>query len=249
MRLEDHLSDRELILAEDGELPGDRLRHLDECPECGLRAEALEARMSEIRADRESILDPLLPPIEPAWTRLRASLRGPESSSHRAFAWRAALAGVAVASLIAAFLNQIGFRRTTRTVHHPVRVISAPLRSLTPGATRTVTTDEICSTNEGGNRVVPVSLAAKVFEEYGMRDAPRNAYEVDYLITPDLGGADDIRNLWPEPYESTVWNARVKDQLEQRLHAMVCSGQIDLSTAQRAIAGDWISAYKKYVHQ
>jgi hypothetical protein len=70
---------------------------------------------------------------------------------------------------------------------------------------------------------------------------------VDYLITPELGGVDSIRNLWPQPY-STVWNAHVKDMLEERLHALVCSGQVDLATAQREIATDWIGAYKKYFH-
>ena len=81
-----------------------------------------------------------------------------------------------------------------------------------------------------------------------MPNAQPRAYEVDYLITPELGGADDIRNLWPEPYSATVWNAHVKDALEDRLHQMVCTGQIDLATAQHDIATDWISAYKRYFH-
>jgi hypothetical protein len=29
---------------------------------------------------------------------------------------------------------------------------------------------------------------------------------------------------------------------------MVCGGELDLSTAQRDIAADWIAAYKKYFH-
>jgi hypothetical protein len=29
---------------------------------------------------------------------------------------------------------------------------------------------------------------------------------------------------------------------------MVCAGKLDLSTAQREIATDWIAAYKKYFH-
>ena len=71
---------------------------------------------------------------------------------------------------------------------------------------------------------------------------------MDYLITPELGGADNIQNLWPEPYSSNGWDAHVKDALEDRLHRMVCEGKIDLVTAQREMAGDWISAYKKYFH-
>ena len=81
-----------------------------------------------------------------------------------------------------------------------------------------------------------------------MPDADPKAYEVDYLITPALGGADDIGNLWPQSYSATIWNARVKDALEDRLHELVCRGDVDLTTAQREISRDWISAYKKYFH-
>jgi hypothetical protein len=68
------------------------------------------------------------------------------------------------------------------------------------------------------------------------------------LITPALGGADDIRNLWPHSYADTEWNAKVKDALEDKLRDLVCQGQVDLSMAQREIAGNWIEAYKKYFH-
>jgi hypothetical protein len=62
------------------------------------------------------------------------------------------------------------------------------------------------------------------------------------------GGATDIRNLWPEPNYDTAWNAHVKDQLEERLHEMVCRGDVDLATAQQDISKDWIAAYRKYFH-
>jgi hypothetical protein len=61
------------------------------------------------------------------------------------------------------------------------------------------------------------------------------------------GGASSIRNLWLQPY-SAVWNAHVKDELEDRLHGLVCAGEVDLATAQREISRDWIGAYKKYFH-
>jgi hypothetical protein len=63
-----------------------------------------------------------------------------------------------------------------------------------------------------------------------------------------LGGVEEIHNLWPEPYTSPGWNAHMKDALEEHLHQLVCAGKLDLSTAQRDIATDWISAYKKYFH-
>jgi hypothetical protein len=48
------------------------------------------------------------------------------------------------------------------------------------------------------------------------------------------------------PYTGSPWNAYVKDALEDHLRGMVCSGQLDLATAQHEIAVNWIAAYKKY---
>ena len=36
-------------------------------------------------------------------------------------------------------------------------------------------------------------------------------------------------------------------RFQRKLHKLVCAGQLDLKTAQREIASDWIEAYKKYV--
>src|SRR5262249_22499555 len=98
------------------------------------------------------------------------------------------------------------------------------------------------------NKIVSPAVQRKVLEAYGVSDADPKAYEIDYLVTPALGGADDIHNLWPHSYSATVWNAQVKDALESRLRQMVCDGKLDLSEAQREIAGNWIAAYKKYFH-
>jgi hypothetical protein len=95
---------------------------------------------------------------------------------------------------------------------------------------------------------VSMPLRQEVFQEYGIVNARAGDYEIDYLIAPGLGGVEDIHNLWPEPNTSWTWNAYVKDNLEERLHQMVCSGKLDLSSAQRDIATDWIAAYKKYFH-
>lgn len=69
--------------------------------------------------------------------------------------------------------------------------------------------------------------------------------EVDHLIPLELGGSNRETNLWPELYD-IEWNAHVKDRIESRLHKLVCSGAVDLETAQKAIAADWIAAYRKY---
>jgi len=126
--------------------------------------------------------------------------------------------------------------------------VSFPATELTPGVARAKTRGQVCGSNIGKNRDVSPALRRKVFELYGMPAADQRAYEVDYLITPALGGADDIGNLWPQSYAATIWNARVKDALEDRLHELVCRGDLDLPTAQREISTDWIAAYKKYFH-
>ena len=48
-------------------------------------------------------------------------------------------------------------------------------------------------------RDVPSSLRQEVFKEYGIVNPRPEDYEIDYLIAPGLGGAEDIHNLWPEP--------------------------------------------------
>jgi len=72
-------------------------------------------------------------------------------------------------------------------------------------------------------------------------------FEEDHLISLELGGSpSDPKNLWPEPYASSS-GARVKDRLENALHALVCNGSIPLKTAQKEIATNWYAAYVKYV--
>jgi hypothetical protein len=124
---------------------------------------------------------------------------------------------------------------------------STPDAQLTPGAKRTANREDICPLSVAeGFYPIPATLAYRVFEKYRIRNPGQGSYEVDYLITPALGGADDIRNLWPQPYASGEWNAHVKDALEDYLHDQVCSGNLDLETAQRDISANWIAAYRKY---
>lgn len=78
-------------------------------------------------------------------------------------------------------------------------------------------------------------------------DTATGDYEEDHLISLELGGAPSAEaNLWPEPYNAPE-GARVKDQVENKLHTLICSGTITLATAQRAVASNWWIAYQKYV--
>ena len=123
-----------------------------------------------------------------------------------------------------------------------------PNAALTPGDARPISSAEACRASSAIVVVkdIPVETQRQVFQAYGINPAQPGEFEVDYLITPDLGGTGSMRNLWPQPY-SARWNARQKDRLEERLHEMVCSGRMDVATAQREIAADWIGAYRKFV--
>jgi hypothetical protein len=248
-----HPSDEELLLAGDGELSPRRAAqvraHLSSCWHCRTRAGQIESTIAEfVRAYEES--GESFPPVEGPRALLKARLEA-SASSRPTWSWldfRSVVATLAVLTI--AFGALIGLALRTRDHGRSSFVaLNEPRSWLTPGAIRIATRDEICRAGTTEKAAVPASLKSRVFEEYGM--SPRgnaDAFEVDYLVTPELGGAEDIRNLWPQPYAATVWNAHVKDELEDRLHEMVCSGEIDLATAQHDIAIDWISAYKKYFH-
>ena len=258
-----HPTDQELLQSADGELPSRRAAqirtHLAACWDCRARMAEVEGTIAEFARAHRQTLDSQLPPIAGPRALLRAQLAAlaakPEAGSRRQFfrftsASRAA-AYLCLALFVAAVVSQFSLHyvglRTPSSPAISIRPGVVPNRNLTPGAIRRVSRADVCSmAHEEVVRAVPAALRQKVFQEYGIVNPRAADYEIDYLITPGLGGAEDIHNLWPEPYTSAIWNARVKDDLEERLHEMVCAGKLDLSTAQRDIATDWIAAYKKY---
>ena len=124
-----------------------------------------------------------------------------------------------------------------------------PRPALTPGATLPVTRADVCIHGYSRKvRDVPEGVKRSVYRAYGIVSHAPGEYEVDHLISLELGGSNSARNLWPESYRTRPWNARVKDQLENELHRRVCDGELDLGTAQRQIAGNWIEAYRYYFH-
>ena len=129
--------------------------------------------------------------------------------------------------------------------------MNAPLvpdAKMTPGDALDVTPQDFCVSGYTKKvRNVPQSVKEQVYAEYGITHREKGEYEVDHLISLELGGSNSIKNLWPESYKTPIWNAHTKDTLENKLHELICSGQLDMKTAQQAIATDWIGAYKKYV--
>lgn len=121
-----------------------------------------------------------------------------------------------------------------------------PVPVFTPGATIDIDIRDVCDETPRPVATIGEAVRQAVLRNYGMESVPSDQYELDYLITPQLGGAPDVRNLWPQRYGHPVWNASVKDQLEDLLPRLVCQGTVDLRSAQRDIAADWVAAYRKY---
>lgn len=119
-----------------------------------------------------------------------------------------------------------------------------PNPHLTPGKTVTISKADLCSTKWGKDvRHVSLSMKKQVCLRYGVHACPGPSWEIDHLVSRELGGADDVANLWPQPIEE----ARKKDQLENRLHKLVCAGTVTLPAAQSAIREDWTRAYERFV--
>jgi hypothetical protein len=137
-----------------------------------------------------------------------------------------------------------GSTASSQALHAPGK----PNSQLTPGDVLTTDANVVCVSGYTQTvRNVPESLKAQVYQEYGVTNRQPGDYEVDHLISLELGGSNSLRNLWPESYVSQPLNAHVKDKLENVLHDLVCAGRMKLSAAQRLIANDWTLAYEKYV--
>ena len=118
-----------------------------------------------------------------------------------------------------------------------------PDSACSPGAVLTTDTKVICVSGYTKTvRNVPDSEKKKVFKEYGIPYTLHANYEVDHLISLELGGSNDISNLFPESY-LIKYGARVKDKLENYLHDQACSGKISMATAQQEISTNWLKYY------
>ena len=255
-----HLSDHDLVLALDGELPVRRQAavdaHLTECTSCRTRwAQLGQGAELATAVYRSTLLN------AEAITGSRETLRSRLADIARQqdvtfierfvppFAQPSRWAIVGVAALAVVLLVRVAQQSESR--HHrgtgaAIENGALPVASLTPGATWNLTVNELCAPAGHEQRQVSSAIRVEVLRGYGMERVPADEYELDYLITPELGGAPTAQNLWPQRYASRTWNAHVKDQLERLLPKLVCDGAISLQTAQQDIAVDWIAAYKKY---
>ena len=250
-----HPDDDILVLFADDELPlmerHDVERHVTGCAACTARADEIRRVLADavtvyaadgetpaIRLDRRHR-------FERALQKTVASQRSwPMRTGAAIVRWQTQ-ALVAAALLVAAVAVPAIWSRDA-SLDSPVSAAAAlPDRALTPGAVSTMTAAELCSGTRP-SRVVTAATRDRVLRAYRMEGVHASEYELDALITPELGGTTDEANLWPQRYESPLWTAYVKDELEELLPALVCRGEIELARAQQEIAADWVGAYKRH---
>jgi hypothetical protein len=72
-------------------------------------------------------------------------------------------------------------------------------------------------------------------------------YEEDHIVPLETGGnPTSTLNLFPQP-RNIKYSSYVKDQLENQMHRLVCSGRVSLKTAQSVFLTNWEKGYVKYV--
>jgi hypothetical protein len=121
-----------------------------------------------------------------------------------------------------------------------------PDSACTPGAIfPNVTLQQICGYGYASSaRNVPLSEKDQAYAEYGIHHHYSGQFEIDHLVPLELGGSNDIANLWPEAASPTP-GFHQKDQVENYLHDQVCSGAMSLKDAQTQIATNWLAVYNR----
>jgi hypothetical protein len=120
-----------------------------------------------------------------------------------------------------------------------------PDHACTPGSVfDNASTSTICVSGYTKTvRNVPVRVKKQVYANYGIPyPEPSGSYELDHLISLELGGDNSVANLFPEA-ASPAPGFHEKDIVENYLHEKVCSGGISLPAAQKQIADNWLAVY------
>ena len=125
----------------------------------------------------------------------------------------------------------------------PARLYPDP--KLTPGAILTTDASKLCTPGYSSTvRNVSTATKKQVYVEYGLSyPQPAGSYEVDHFISLELGGSNDITNLWPEPASPTP-GFHQKDQFENFEHEQICKGIISVQEAQHRMMTDWYYYYQ-----
>jgi hypothetical protein len=125
-----------------------------------------------------------------------------------------------------------------------------PDAQLTPGVIRTTSSDEICAKSFRTKpfRHTTSAMKHQVCAAYHVKKCPKlGTLEIDHLVPLELGGMDDVKNLWPQMarYPGSP-GFHVKDKLENELKRRVCKTKsMSLPDAQQCLQSDWVACYQR----
>jgi hypothetical protein len=105
-------------------------------------------------------------------------------------------------------------------------------RTCTPGDVLTTSRADVCTRGWATrHRHVTSAQRHRIFAAYGIPYAERRAYELDHLVSLELGGSNADTNLFPQPHPYSYW----KDHVENHAHTDICSGRKTVAQVQRWI--------------
>lgn len=122
---------------------------------------------------------------------------------------------------------------------------------------RTQDIKDICTTKTSTIRNVSTKLKRQIYKRDGVPNGnytgacatSKEGCEVDHRVSLWNGGSNDKSNLMIQPYDRKLsCNAHDKDDLERKLHYMICSKQIEVKDAQDILYNDWKSGYSEFVN-
>lgn len=124
-----------------------------------------------------------------------------------------------------------------------------PDPSITPGLVASTDPNDVCGKVDGltysqRHRDTTQKMKDEVYAAYHVDKAGRD-FEVDHLVPLCLGGADDLKNLWPqEGWQHPSFHD--KDRLETYACRAVCvTHKMTLPDAHALFTGDWIASFEQ----
>jgi hypothetical protein len=117
--------------------------------------------------------------------------------------------------------------------------VAQPIDAITPGKILTTNVKTVCT--PGYTTTVRHSISKKEraleLKLYGY-PVGTTGLVIDHRVPLEEGGADVRENRWPQPKAESV----KKDQIENAVHARVCSGKMTIQEAQKRFMKDWTTA-------
>ena len=110
-----------------------------------------------------------------------------------------------------------------------------------PGLSTNASRNEICVTGYSArHRNVTEQTKREIYAEYGIEHRARfntpGSYEIDHIVPLELGGSNDPRNLFPQPYPFYV----MKDHMEDFMRDEVCDHGLKLASAQQFFVRQYV---------